>query len=185
MLRPAVLCQEVYNPIAAPVAQLLASRLTSQRTCYTYINQCTAIMASSTRRTGGGRIHPYQRDTDDVTPILGDLLELETNEDFQSQYHETLRASMDDKARKDYRCRIQRIAKFWEAKCPEYFNIGTRLVSHGELQDITKFHFNRYKYDLIYKGLNVKYVLHFLRSTKTKSNGKIKGCHYVGGQCFW
>ena len=133
------------------------------------------IMASSTRRVGG-RIHPHQRDTDDETPILGDLLiELETNEVFQSQYHETIRASMDDKARKDYRCRIQRIVKFWEGKCPEYFDIGTRLVNTAELQDITKFHFNRYKYDLIYKGLNVKYVLHFLMSTKTKSNGKIKG----------
>jgi hypothetical protein len=122
-----------------------------------------------------GRIHPHERDTDDAAPILGCSLELDLNEDFRSRYQETIRANMDDKARKDYRCRIQRIVKFWETECAEYYRIGTCSLSEGELQDESKFHFNRYKYDLVYKGLNVKYVLHFLMSTKTKTNGKIKG----------
>ena len=123
-----------------------------------------------------GRIHPHERDTDDDAPILGEgALDLDTNEEFCSRYHESIRATMDDKARKDYRCRIQRIVKFWEAECVDYCKIGTRCISQTELQDVTKFHFNRYKHDLVYKGLNVKYVLHFLMATKLKPNGKIKG----------
>ena len=73
-----------------------------------------------------GRIHPHERDTDDAAPILGCSLELDLNEDFRSRYQETIRANMDDKARKDYRCRIQRIVKFWETECAEYYRIGTR-----------------------------------------------------------
>ena len=126
----------------------------------------------SRSQRGGGRIFPHERDTNDVAPLLGTGLEIA--DEYEDQYNETLRVAMDDKARKDYRCRLVRIAKFWEEKCSDYYEIGVREVNAADLANPSKFYYNRYKLDLVYTGLNVKYVLHFLMSNKLKPNGKIK-----------
>jgi len=49
-------------------------------------------------------------------------------------------------------------------------------VSEEELTNPTLLFFNRYKFDLIYSGLNVEFVLHFLLSLKekkSKDHGKL------------
>ena len=61
---------------------------------------------TATRRSGG-RIHPHQRDTDDQAPVLGSGILMPDN--YQEQYNETVQLSMDNKALRDYRCRIKRI----------------------------------------------------------------------------
>jgi hypothetical protein len=57
-----------------------------------------------------GIIHISMKSTDDEMPVqVGDsLVELETNQQsfIACQHHETVWASKDDKARKDYLCRI-------------------------------------------------------------------------------
>ena len=80
---------------------------------------------------------------------------------------------MSDKARREYRCRIVRISKYWKEHCPVYYNIGVKEVSDEELNDPTKFYYGRYKYDFAYSGLNVKCVLHFLMSNKSKDSRPI------------
>jgi hypothetical protein len=108
---------------------------------------------------------------DNSVPILGaDFTDL--GENYNNLYNETLQHDMNDRTRKDYRRRNIRIAKFWEEHCPEYYPVGTQDVSAQDLQDTGKFFYGRYEKDLVYQGLNVKYVLKFLMSTKKKENGK-------------
>ena len=121
----------------------------------------------------GGRIHPHQRDTDDVAPILGQDLG-EVSADFSQLYHETLSLGMDDKCRKNYRARLARIANFWKVNNENYYSLGVRDVSNEDLANVTKFYFGRYKTDLIYQGINVEYVLHFLISVERRKDGKLK-----------
>ena len=52
---------------------------------------------------------------------------------------------------------------------------SSKLVSMLNSHDVSMLHCGHYNYDLVYTGLNVKYVLHFLVSTKYKANGKLKG----------
>jgi hypothetical protein len=130
-------------------------------------------MASTTGRARGtgGRILPHQRDADNSVPILGaGFNDLGSN--YNDLYNETLQHDMNDRTRKDYRRRNIRLAKYWEENCPEYYPVGTRDVSPEDLFDVGKFFYGRYNKDLVYQGLNVKYVLKFLMSTKKKENGK-------------
>jgi len=120
----------------------------------------------------GGRIYPHDRNVDDSVPLLG--VNLTVDVEYQRQYHEAQAVAMEDKSRKDYRCRLLRIIKYWEKECPDYYRIGVRQVTKDELNDGSKFYYGRYHYDLIYTGLNVTYVLHFLLNNKSKENGKLK-----------
>ena len=128
-------------------------------------------MASRQRR--GGRILPHERDTNDAVPILGDNIEVADN--YQQQHNETHANSMSNKNRKDCRARLVRIANYWEEKCQDYYAVGVREVSEEEQHDAAKFFFaGHYKFDLVYAGLNYKFVLDFLMNTKCKKNGRLK-----------
>jgi hypothetical protein len=48
------------------------------------------------------------------------------------------------------------------------------VVTEDDLNNRTKFYFQRYKSDLKYSGINVDYVLHFLMQNDTKADGKLK-----------
>ena len=127
----------------------------------------------STRRVRGGRIHPHERDTNDAAPILGENIAVAGT--FQQQYNATHAVSMSDKNRKDYRARLVRIANSWEEHCKDYYQVGVKKVSEQDQHDESKFFFSgNYKVDLIYTGLNYKFVLDFLMNTKYKKNGKLK-----------
>ena len=65
------------------------------------------------------RIRPEQRTTNDETPTLG--TELVLPQDLDARYNETQKHAMTDTCRRDYRCRIQRVIKFWQVKDPGYY----------------------------------------------------------------
>jgi hypothetical protein len=120
-----------------------------------------------------GRVHPHQRPTDNSVAILGQNLD-DIGEDYENDLHDTVRRGMDDKCRKNYRQRLARIALFWKESCPQYYNVGVREVGTDECNDMKKFYFGRYRTDLVYAGMNVDYVLHFLMQNVTKADGKLK-----------
>ena len=123
---------------------------------------------------GGGRIYPHEREADDGTPLLGENIQ-DLGAAFQKNYNETVALSLEDRTRKDYRRRLTRIADFWEANYPDYYSLGVRQVDQDEGCDPTKFFYNSlYQRDLIYKGLNVKFVVGFLMANEKKENGKLK-----------
>jgi hypothetical protein len=59
--------------------------------------------------SGTGRIRSHERPTDNSAPILGENLS-DIGEDYVNALHDTVRRGMNDKCRKDYRRRLQRIA---------------------------------------------------------------------------
>ena len=117
-------------------------------------------------------MHPHERDTDDAAALLGGGLEVSGN--YQQQHNESIEMSMSDKNRKDCRARLARIAKYWEEKQNDYFKVGVRKVSEEHLNDESKFYFGKHKLDLVYTGLDYKFILDFLMNTKFKDNGKLK-----------
>ena len=123
-------------------------------------------------RTRGGRILPHQRDTNDAVAILGENLDM--GDDFQQNYNESLKHGLSDKNRRDYRCRIVRVCKYWKDHCPEYYAIGVKKVTNRDLNDESKFYYKRYKYDFVYSGMNVKYLLLYMMSNQKKATGKFK-----------
>ena len=93
----------------------------------------------------GGRILPHQRDTNDAVAILGENLE-DIGDDFQQNYNEAKKHEMGDKNRRDYRCQIIRVCKYWKKNCPDYYAIGVKKVTNEDLNDESKFYYRRYKY---------------------------------------
>lgn len=128
------------------------------------------------RGNRGGRVLPHERNTNNNAPILGADLNIAG---YEEAIHETNKFEISDNTRKDYRRRIVRITKHWKEKYPEYHSVGVRDVSPAELQDKTLYYYNRYKTDLIYTGLNVKFVIKYLLDTKEKEGGKIKAANDV------
>jgi hypothetical protein len=128
-------------------------------------------MASTRAHGTGGRILPHQRDANNSVPILGaGLNDLGAN--YNDLYNKTLQHNMNDRTRKDYRyCNIC-VAKYWDEHCPEYYPVGARDVSPEDLVDVGKFFYGRYDKDIVYQGLNVKYMLKFCISLKKKENVK-------------
>jgi hypothetical protein len=120
-----------------------------------------------------GRIHVYQRDVNDATPILG--ADIQMGETVTGDLQETLKLRMEDGTRVDYRRRLHRIIEFWEENYSNYYAVGVVKVLPEDLIDPSKYYFDRFKTDLKYDGLNVKMVLAFLVYTKDKGDGKIKG----------
>jgi len=121
----------------------------------------------------GGRIHPHQRDTNDNVTVLGD--NLESPNDLAARVNETMKVTMTDGCRRNYRQRILRIIEFWRQEDPEYLAVGVRQVTEEEGTDETKYFYDWwYKQDIIYSGINDRFLLHFLVSAKKKEDGKYK-----------
>lgn len=126
-----------------------------------------------------GRIRPFERDADDSGIILGSGLEVPP--DLRLKCNETFKLQMSNNCRRDYRQRLKRIILFWKEENPLYYEIGVKSVRHEDLTDETKYFFHGsgrskegFTEDIIYAGLNVDYVLHFLASNKLRHDGKVK-----------
>ena len=100
----------------------------------------TNIRYDAQRAHRGGRIHPHQRDTDDNAAVLGD--NLESPRDLAAKYNETMKGTMTDGCRWNYRQRILHIIEFWRQEDPEYFAVGVRQVPEEEGKDETKYFFD-------------------------------------------
>jgi hypothetical protein len=107
--------------------------------------------------------------------ILGANLELDAG--FQEAVLET--EDMGAKKRKTmikHRNCIKHLYEFWIEKCPEYAALGTVELTEEQKQDIRSFHYKN-THDLVYEGINIKYVQAFLGQKKKKENGKT--CSFV------
>ena len=95
------------------------------------------------RMGGGGRLYPYNRDTNDSVPIIGD--NLAGMEDLAECMLDTTKHGMDDKCRKDYRNRLSRIIKYLKSDHPDYYEIGVVKVSEVDQNNAAKYFFNSYR----------------------------------------
>ena len=119
-----------------------------------------------------GRIHVHERTVDDGTNILHAGATLA--EEHTTEITATEQAQMEDRTRKEYRNRIRHIYIWWMVECyPDYFEVGTRLLSNKDKQDPVAFHHTNDR-DLVYAGLNVAMVKSFL-SVKKKKRVNAKG----------
>ena len=130
---------------------------------------------SSSRRTG--RIQIHHREVDDGAAIIGGDLDL--GEHFAEDLQGTLRLEMSDATRHNYRRRLLRIIHYLKSNFPTYYEQGVVQVSEVDLQDPSKYYFNKYKVDLEYTGLNVQMILSFMLFIKAKGDGKIKGINDI------
>lgn len=135
--------------------------------------------AGSTSRSRGrnrsaGRVHINERDYDDTIPIVGGNIEVEDVDGTLSDaIHATISMGMSEGTRRNYRNRIAKIIAHWKDKFPTYYDVGVCSVTEEHRNDRTKYFFNKTE-DIVYEGMNVKYVIGFLASTDKRGDGKLK-----------
>ena len=108
------------------------------------------------------------RDEDDVEVLGENLVQNELGQDHISEMHETLKYDKTPKVRDDFRCRLNRIAKYWLKETPGYAEQGVRLVTEEEKNNKSLFFRKQDKYDLVYVGMNYQFVLKFLKTQEIK-----------------
>ena len=122
------------------------------------------------RRRQTGRICTSQRQTNNTDGLLGDNVVVK--DEHQELVRNTEKLEINVKLQNEYRNRIQHIYKFLEEKYPDYYAVGVRVLTEEEKVSIDH-HWNKNDRDLIYAGLNVKFIKAFLAQAKKKKNGKL------------
>ena len=84
----------------------------------------------------------------------------------------TEKEGINDKLRREYRNRIKHIYNFLKAEYPYYYAIVVRKVMYEEKTDRNLFWYKNDK-NIVYSGLNIKFVKYFLAHSKIKANGKM------------
>ena len=92
--------------------------------------------------------------------------------EYQEMVRTTEKLEINMALQNEYRHRIGHIYKFLQSKYPDYYAVGMRVLTEEEKGDPNQF-WNRNNHDLVYSGLNIKFIKAFLAERKTKSNGKI------------
>ena len=101
--------------------------------------------------------------------LLGDNIDL--GESYVSNVQATEDFKIDIKTKRTHRNRIKQFYSFLETEFPDYYEIGVRELSKEELADRKKY-FWKNKHDLVYSGLNPKFLKAFLSTKVVKQNGK-------------
>ena len=101
--------------------------------------------------------------------LLGDNIDL--GESYVSNVQATEDFKIDIKTKRTHRNWIKQFYSFLETKFPDYYKIGVRELSEEELADRKKY-FWKNKHDLVYSGLNPKFLKAFLSTKVVKQNGK-------------
>ena len=117
-------------------------------------------------RTAGGRV----RVTDDTAIPVG--AEVEVRPEHLTALNVTKTKENADETRKTHRRRIKNLIKWWMTEYPDYFEVGTRILSAEEKADPMKF-FHTCDRDIIYSGLRVDMVLAYMAGTKQKDGDTI------------
>ena len=112
----------------------------------------------------------HNRDTNDGVPVLGD--DLRVNKMHVNLVRTTEKEDINQTLRREYRNRIGHIYTFLETEYPDYYAVGIRILSEGEKADKDQFH-HRNDRDLVYDGLNIKFIKAFLTHKNMKPNGKM------------
>ena len=116
-----------------------------------------------------GRIHPHQRDADFTGPLLGENIQLPDT--YVTNIQSTEQHNVKVSTKRNYRNQLKQMYTYWKEDFPEYYSIGVRTLSEEELNDTTKF-FWKNKHDIVYDGINPKFVKAFLSTKVKKFDGK-------------
>jgi hypothetical protein len=76
---------------------------------------------------------------------------------------------MTDCCRRNYHNRIKKICSFLEENYPQYYAVGVRVLSQEELDDLDSFYWKN-KVNLVYTGMNLKFIQAFFAHAKKKGN---------------
>ena len=124
----------------------------------------------SSRRRRAGRIRTCDRDTNDRVNLLGSNVTID--DAHQIMVRSTEKLEINVKLQNEYRNRISHIYNFLEIHYPDYYVVGVRTLTDGDIDNLDQ-HWNKNDRDLIYRGLNVKFIKAFMAHAKKKKNGKI------------
>ena len=116
-----------------------------------------------------GRIRAVDRDADDDVDILGD--DVSVNEEHLNAVRETTGNKLNTETKRNYRNRLNKMMSFWQREYPEYYAKGVRDLQPEDLANPDIFWWKNRR-DLVYTGLNVKFVLAHMAVEKTKDTGK-------------
>ena len=116
-----------------------------------------------------GRIRAVDRDADDDVEILG--ADVAVNEDHLDAVRETTSNKIDEGTKRNYRNRLKKMMTFWEKNYPDYHAAGVRALTEEDLANPDVYWWKN-KGDLVYTGLNVKFVLAHMAVEKKKESGK-------------
>jgi hypothetical protein len=83
------------------------------------------MLSRGDKNRPSGRIHPYQRNTDDAVPIIGGGNTITA--EHATAIQGTKDMLMKLKSRQSHRNRLKHIYKFWSEKYVDYYNDGTLL----------------------------------------------------------
>jgi hypothetical protein len=124
-----------------------------------------------------GRIRPHQRDTNDAVPIIGE--DIEVTEEHRESVRTTLNNDRGDKTRRNYRNRVKEMCEFLHHNYLDYCGAGgIRELTEEERTNPELFYHNN-THDLKYEGMNVKLILAFMATKKTKTNGKTSSFTHI------
>jgi hypothetical protein len=108
-----------------------------------------------TSRNRGGRI----RVTDDSVETLGTHVEVRA--EHVSAVNATKIKESSDTTRQGHRRRLKKLILWWMTEYPEYFEVGTRVLTQEE-KDNPMNYYHTCDRDIIYEGLRVDMVLAYM-----------------------
>ena len=136
---------------------------------FPYFTKLSLASTSSTfiitmPRTGsqGGRI----RVTDDTFDALAPDVEVRPEHIHALNVTKTKESA--DATRKAHRRRLKLLMHWWMTNYPNYFEVGTRVLSREERDDPMKF-YHTCDRDIVYEGLRVDMVTAFMAANKQKT----------------
>ncbi len=131
---------------------------------HNFVGRSQAIISMSrSKNRGGGRI----RVTDDSSAVtIG--AEVEVRAEHVAAVNATKTKESSDETRRGHRRRLKKLIQWWMVEYPDYFEVGTRVLSTEEKADPMKF-YHTCDRDLVYEGLCMDMVIAYMAATKTKT----------------
>ena len=111
-----------------------------------------------------GKILIHEWDVDDDAPIIGgeETKNSELDDDYNTEFYDTISRNMEDGTRKDYRPCILCICNYWEQHCTVYHSTSVTIIPEDEYSNRYKFYFDgKYKRDIVYSGINITFSFSF------------------------
>jgi hypothetical protein len=128
-------------------------------------------------RQRGGRIRPFERETDDSVAILGADLKMQAAHSQGVRNMEQQGLAV--RTKRNYRNQIKEMYVFFSLNYKDCYDVGIQKLSEEDHVSLDLFHYKN-THDLIYTGINVQMVK--VSAKKQKANGKtsshIQLCKY-------
>jgi hypothetical protein len=107
------------------------------------------------RGQAGGRIRPFERETDNSVAILGAGLEIQAA--HSQGVRNTEQRGLVVRTKQNYRNWIKEMYIFFSLNYKDYYSVGVRKLSEPDQVNPDLFH-HKNTHDLIYAGINVQMV---------------------------